>query len=129
MEIVTVLLFTLALIGCISSGHSIIYALIFGLFLFISYPVYLKYRPKEILEMLLNGVKTSMLRVMAIVGISSSICRYFSKNGITAKIQLFLSQIKHSYQLFFRSVSHCFCYFRNCLQSNARHYAQFSALQ
>ena len=77
VSVVVILLFLAALVVSIFLGTSLIYALLFGLILFIGYAYYCRFSTKKILEMVWDGVKKSgvILTILVLVGMLTAAWR------------------------------------------------------
>lgn len=77
MEFLTILLFSLVLLLCVSAGVSIVYALAIGYVIFFLYARMKKYRPKDIFKMSFSGIKTvkNILLIFALIGMLTALWR------------------------------------------------------
>ena len=77
MELLTLALFCLSLLFCIGMGWSILYALVFGLVLFLLYGRRKGYGWKELAQMSLSGVKTvkNILITFLLIGMLTALWR------------------------------------------------------
>lgn len=102
LELVIIAIFIMGLICCISMSLSVVYALVFGIFLFSSYAKMKGFSIKEILIMLIAGVKKvkNILLVFVCIGCLTAIWRicgtipyivYYSANFIIPDIFVFCS--------------------------------------
>ncbi len=69
--------FSLALLVCVGADLSILYALVFGLFLFFAYGLYQKHSPAAVVCMALSGIKTvrNILVTFVLIGMITAIWR------------------------------------------------------
>lgn len=76
-EALTLGLFIFSLLLCLLLGQSVIWALVFGLLLFIAYGLVKKHRPLEMLKMCLRGLKTisNIFIVLLIIGALTGLWR------------------------------------------------------
>lgn len=76
-EVLTLALFIVALFLCVGLGISMLYALVFGLIIFITYGIIKGYSIKNMLEMSFNGIKTikNILFVFLLIGILTAVWR------------------------------------------------------
>lgn len=74
---ITLILFLAGLLLCLVTGHSLVYALLFGLFCFISYARYQKISFSEIFHLLLVGLKKSsnILKIFILIGFLTALWR------------------------------------------------------
>lgn len=95
-EVLTLLLFTVLLIGCVAADISVLFALLGGLVCFCLYAAYCRYRCKDILLMLLTGIKDArtILVVFLLIGMLTAIWRaagtipcivYFAASAVIPK--------------------------------------------
>lgn len=77
METVTLLLFCASLIGCILLGQSVLYALIIGLAIFLTYGRLRGFGWKALLQMALSGVRTvkNILLIFFLIGMLTALWR------------------------------------------------------
>lgn len=77
MELAIILLFCVALTGCVVTNTSIIYALVFGLVLFLLYGKRQGFSGVELWEMVLSGIKTvkNILIVFVLIGMLTAVWR------------------------------------------------------
>lgn len=77
METVTLLLFAAALFCCVLFNFPILYALVFGYFLFCFYGLRKGKKPQELLKMSLTGIKTvkNILIVFLLIGMITALWR------------------------------------------------------
>lgn len=77
MNIIFLLLFCIALIFCVSLNYSILYALVFGVFIFSLFAKYKGIKWKQILILISKGAKTTknILIVFILIGILTSLWR------------------------------------------------------
>ncbi len=100
LESITLLIFIIALIVCLTTGFSIIYALVFGVFLFSFYAKLKGFTLKEIVKMLYTGAKKvkNILMVFVCIGCLTAVWRicgtipyivYYSAGLIRPEIFIF----------------------------------------
>lgn len=77
IAVLTLSLFLAGLMLCLATGHSLIYALIFGLVCFISYARYQKISFSEILHLLFIGLRKSsnILKIFVLIGLLTALWR------------------------------------------------------
>ena len=76
-EIITISLFIAGLLLCLIVGANIVYALLFGMVCFISYALYKKYAPREIVRMMTGGLSTykNILTIFMLIGMLTAVWR------------------------------------------------------
>lgn len=76
-EYIVLILFSLALFGCIGMDISIIYALIFGFWVFFFYGIIKKYTAREMFALAFSGIKTvrNILITFVLIGILTAFWR------------------------------------------------------
>jgi len=100
LETITLLIFIVALVVCLTTGFSIIYALVFGVFLFSFYAKLRGFSLKEIAKMLYTGAKKvkNILMVFVCIGCLTAVWRicgtipyivYYSAGLIRPEIFIF----------------------------------------
>lgn len=77
MEFLTILLFSSALIGCIAANVSILYALVFGYFVFCTYGLIRKHNFYQILKMSITGIRKAknILIIFILIGMLTALWR------------------------------------------------------
>ena len=102
LELIVIAIFIIGLISCISMSLSVIYALLFGVILFSSYAKMKGFSIKEILAMLIAGMKKvkNILLVFVCIGCLTAIWRicgtipyivYYSADFIIPDVFVFCS--------------------------------------
>lgn len=102
LELIILILFVVGLIFCINRGFSIVYALVFGIFLFSFYAKKKGFSLKEIVVMLITGMKKvkNILLVFICIGCLTSVWRicgtipyivYYSAGFIVPEMFVFCS--------------------------------------
>ncbi|MGN0205449.1 MAG: Na+/H+ antiporter NhaC family protein [Coprococcus sp.] len=94
MELLIIVLFCAALLGCIAMGWSIIIALVIGLVLFLAYGKYKKHTWKELTEMATSGVLASgnILIAFVLIGMLTALWR---ASGTISSIICYTSGLIH----------------------------------
>lgn len=92
IEFSVLAVFAASLFFCISQNFSILYALVFGFFLFFFYGVYKKHNPKEMFSLAFSGIKTvkNILILFVLIGI---ITAFWKAGGTIAYIVYYSTQI------------------------------------
>lgn len=77
MEYLVLGLFAASLFLCLISGQPVLYALLFGYFLFVFYGLHQKHTPKEMLSMTWRGIRTArnVLLIFFLVGMITALWR------------------------------------------------------
>jgi NhaC family Na+:H+ antiporter len=77
MEVMTIVLFLLALAACVITGASILYALLAGYVIFFAYGLWKKFSPSALLHMTWSGIVTvkNILIVFLLIGMISAVWR------------------------------------------------------
>jgi NhaC family Na+:H+ antiporter len=77
MEVMTIILFLLALAACVITGASILYALLAGYVIFFAYGLWKGFSPYELLRMTWSGISTvkNILIVFLLIGMISAVWR------------------------------------------------------